>query len=119
MGGSARFAVRCWRTRRRDTSGCEHWPWSRSSLRRIWCTTFWRRLVEWRAGDGRWQKGSVRGADAGTVGFVLHAFGGLCAAAAVRDVVRDDLLLVFAGSEHGGREAGGLGEGLAAAIGVA
>ena len=53
------------------------------------------------------QHDSFRRTAARVVGFVLHSRDGVCAAAPLCDVVRDDLLLVLAGAERGGREAGG------------
>src|SRR5208283_1876668 len=53
------------------------------------------------------------------LGFFLQTGGGLRAAAAVCDVVWDDLLLVFAGAERGRGEAKGCGEGRPAAGSVA
>src|SRR5258706_1197243 len=83
----------------------------------------WSREHAAAGGEDGWQNDSVRGADAGVVGFLvsilLQTGGDLCAAAAVCDVVRDDLLLVLAGAERGGGEAIRRGEGRPAAVGVA
>src|SRR5713226_7775918 len=74
-------------------------------------------------GDARRQDDSVRRAVEGAVGFLLsfflHSGVGVCASAAVCDVVWDDLLLVLAGGNAGWREAVGRGEGQPAAIDVA
>ena len=100
--------------RRRDASGCGRSK--RSSLRRYLVHNILvgdqRRGEHARGADRRATGGhSVGRAGARVVGFVVCAGLGVCAAAAVCHVVRDDLLLVLAGAERGRGEAVGCGEG--------